>query len=313
MPLPALTQPPTTTAPRAKPSRDFVNPAWQRRLFILPAVFITLAVVIFPTVFGIYVSFTDWQRTDQSGRVFNGFDNFRQLWNDEAYWNALENNFVFVLVGVPLQYVIALGLALLLNQDIRGRRFFRVIFLLPLMMSPIAAGYMVGRLLFDARIGPVVELLGRFGIQFSFFETGPRAVTLLILVNAWVWIPFVLVMLLAGLQAMPGEVFEAARIDGASRWQLFRDMTFPLLLPVSLTAVLLRVIFEFKIVDIIQVVTGGGPGSASETVTYYVYKEGYLGGNIGYATAMAQVFLIIIIAFVTLLLVTVGRRVRDVT
>jgi len=296
-----------------RPSRDFVNPTWQRRLFILPAVLITLAIVIFPTIFGIYVSFTDWQRTDQSGRVFNGLDNFRQLWHDDAFWNALQNNFVFVLIGVPAQYIIALGLALLLNQDIRGRRFFRVIFLLPLMMSPIAAGYMVGRLLFDARIGPVVDVLDRFGIQYSFFETGPRAVALLMMVNAWVWIPFVLVMLLAGLQAMPTEVFEAAKIDGASRMQTFRDMTFPLLLPVSLTAVLLRVIFEFKIVDIIQVVTGGGPGSATETVTYYVYKEGYLGGNIGYATAMAQVFLVIIILFVTVILVTVGRKIRDVT
>jgi multiple sugar transport system permease protein len=113
------------------------------------------------------------------------------------------------------------------------------------------------------------------------------------------------------LQAMPEEIFEAAKIDGAGRWRTFRDMTFPLLLPVSLTAVVLRIIFEFKLVDIVQVVTGGGPGNASQTLSLYIYKEGYLSGNIGYATAMAEVFLVIVILLVTLVLATVGRKVRS--
>jgi multiple sugar transport system permease protein len=131
------------------------------------------------------------------------------------------------------------------------------------------------------------------------------------MINAWYAIPFVMVMLLAGLQAMPVEVFEAAKIDGAGRWRTFWDMTFPLLLPVSLTAVVLRIVFEFKLIDIIYVVTGGGPGDASQTLSLYIYKEGYLSGNIGYATAMAEVFLIFVIVIIVALLATIGRRVRS--
>ncbi len=284
----------------------------QRLIFLLPAVQITLLVVFFPTIFGFYVSFTEWRLNDVAGRSFTGLDNFRYMWGDGRFWNALKNNFVFVLVGVPLQYLIALGLAVLLNQNVRGQKVFRVIFLLPFMMSPVAAGWMIGRSIFDARWGPLPDLLQRFGIEWSFFETGPRAVASLIVINAWYSIPFMLVMLLAGLQAMPPEVIEAARIDGAGAWQTFRDMTFPLLLPVSLTAVALRIVFEFKLIDIILVVTGGGPGDASETLTAYIYREGYQALNVGYGTAMAEVFLVIIIVFMTLFLLLVGRRVRDV-
>jgi multiple sugar transport system permease protein len=286
---------------------------FQRRFFILPAVLLTFAFVIFPTVFGIYVSFTEWRLNAPDGRSFNGLDNFRTMWNDGRFWNALRNNFVFVLIGVPFQYVIALFLALLLNQNIRGRKFFRVVFLLPFMMSPVAAGWMIGRSIFDARWGPVPNILDDwFGIDWTFYETGTRAIFALILINAWYSIPFMLVMLLAGLQAMPQEIFEASRIDGADVWQTFRDMTWPLLLPVSLTAVVLRMVFEFKLIDIILVVTGGGPGDASETLTAYIYREGYQSLNVGYGTAMAEVFLIIIIIFMTIFLLTVGRKVRDV-
>lgn len=287
---------------------------WQQRAFLLPAVVVTFAVVIFPTVFGIYVAFTDWQLNDPTGRAFNGLANFAAILRDGRFWNALKNNFVFVGIGVPFQYLIALGLALLLNQEIRGRKFFRVIFLLPFMMSPVAAGWMIGRSIMDAQRGPLPELLRRLGFEdVSFFAEGGRAVFSLLLIDSWYSIPFLLVMLLAGLQALPAEVFEAARIDGAGPWQTFRDMTFPLLLPVSLTAVVLRAVFEFKVIDIIQVVTGGGPGNSTETLTAYIYKRGVQNIDVGYATAMSQLFLIVVIVTITLILVTIGRKVRDVT
>jgi len=290
-----------------------LSQAWQRRLFLLPAVILTLVIVIFPTIFGIYVSFTDWQLNDPAGRAFNGLDNFRGIAGDSRFWNALRNNFVFVGIGVPFQYLIALGLALLLNQEIRGRKLFRVIFLLPFMMSPVAAGWMIGRSIMDVQRGPLADGLRALGFtDLSFFSTGPRAITSLVLIDAWYSIPFMLVMLLAGLQAMPHDVFEAARIDGAGAWQTFRDMTFPLLLPVSLTAVVLRAVFEFKVIDIILVVTGGGPGDSSETLTAYIYQRGVRNLDVGYATAMSQIFLIVVIVTITLLLLTVGRKVRDV-
>lgn len=287
---------------------------WQRRAFLLPAVLVALVVVIFPTGFGLYVSFTDWQLNDPTGMSFNGFDNFRRIANDDRFWNALKNNFVFVGLGVPIQYVLALGLALLLNQDIRGRKFFRIAFLLPFMMSPVAAGWMIGRSIMDAQRGPLPDLLSRLGVDgVSFFENGPRAIASLLIIDSWYSIPFMLVMLLAGLQALPPEVMEAALMDGAGRWQSFRDMTFPLLLPVSLTAVVLRTVFEFKVIDIILVVTGGGPGNATETLTAYIYRRGVQNVDVGYATAMSQLFLLTVIVTIALLLLTVGRKVREVS
>ncbi len=308
---------------------------WQKVLFVLPAFLLTFFIVIFPTVFGILVSFTSWTRTgttldgpgsgfvllrlgDMVGDIsdairgtWNGVDNFREMARDHAFRTALRNNLIFAFVGVPLQYLVALGLALLLNQQIRARKFFRVVFLLPFMISPIAVGWMIGKAMFDARFGPFAKLAREFDITLRFFDSGFKAVFWLIMINAWYAIPFVMIMLVAGLQAMPGEVFEAAKIDGAGRWRTFADMTFPLLLPVSLTAVVLRIIFEFKLVDIIYVVTGGGPGDASQTLSLFVYKEGYLSGDIGYATAVAEVFLIIVIAVIVLLLVTIGRKIRS--
>ncbi len=308
----ASTLAPVTTA---RPSqRGLLGPTGERRLFLLPAVLVALVVVIFPTLFGLYVSFTDWQLNDPTGRQFNGLENFRQIAGDGRFWNALRNNFIFVGIGVPLQYAIALGLALLLNQEIRGRRLFRVIFLLPFMMSPVAAGWMIGRSIFDAQRGPLADLLRTLGFEsISFFDTGSKAIVSLLIIDAWYSIPFMLVMLLAGLQAMPHEVFEAATIDGSNRWQTFRDMTFPLLLPVSLTAVILRAVFEFKVIDIILVVTGGGPGDSTETLTSYIYRRGVQGLDVGYATAMSQLFLIAVIITIVLLLLTIGRKARDVS
>ncbi len=311
---PGMETPVPGAAGMGRGSRPGIGTVGQRRMFLLPAVLVTLAVVIFPTVFGLYVSFTDWQLNDPSGRDPNGFANFRAIARDGRFWNALRNNFVFVGIGVPVQYVIALGLALLLNQDLLGRRFFRVAFLLPFMMSPVAAGWMIGRSIFDAQRGPLADLLRTVGFDgITFFDTGPRALASLLIIDAWYSIPFMLVLLLAGLQAMPTEVFEAAHIDGASSWQRFRDMTFPLLLPVSLTAVILRVIFEFKVIDIILVVTGGGPGDSTETLTSYIYRRGVQGLDIGYATAMSQLFLIMVTVTVTVLLLTVGRRAQSVS
>ena len=301
-------------ATRAKPSGWSPSLKFQRRLFLLPAVIITLLFVIFPTVFGLYVSFTDWRLNAVEPRHFSGLDNFRRMWGDDRFWNALKNNMLFVFIGVPFQYAIALVMALLVNQNIKGRKFFRVAFLLPFMLSPVAAGWMIGRSIFDARWGPIANVLKDvFGIRWSFYADGDRSLMSLMLISAWYSIPFIFVMLLAGLQAMPPEIYEAARIDGASAWSTFKDMTWPLLLPVSLTAVVLRMVFEFKLIDIILVVTGGGPGNATETLTAYIYREGYQSLNIGYGTAMAEVFLFVIIIFMTLFLYLAQRKVRDVS
>ena len=174
-----------------------------RALFVLPAVLFTVAMVIFPMLFGLYVSVTDWNLSAFAGRQFNGLDNFRQMMSDPYYWNAMLN-MVWYVAAVLVEYAIAFALALLLNADIRARKFFRVAFLLPLMLSPVAVSWMVGKSLMEFRFGPAATLARQLGWETPAFFATPEIARLSIMVmDAWTFIPFMLIMLLAGLQALP--------------------------------------------------------------------------------------------------------------
>jgi len=284
-----------------------------RSLFLLPAVLFTVAMVIFPTLFGFYIAVTDWNLSSLTGRKFNGLDNFWQMLSDPYYRIALLN-MVYYVLAVLVEYAVAFGLALLLNAQIRARKFFRVTFLLPLMLSPVAVSWMIGKSLLEYRFGPAARLARTLGWDTpAFFATPGIARLSIMIMDAWTFIPFIMIMLLAGLQALPKDVMEAAHVDGATRWQAFWGVTFPLMLPVSITAIVLRIIFKLKLADIIINVTSGGPGGATDSVTSFIFREYRDRSNVGYGTMLAMVYLVIIIVFVTLLLKLVGRWQRDVT
>jgi multiple sugar transport system permease protein len=284
-----------------------------RALFVLPAVLFTVAMVIFPMLFGIYISFTDWNLSALTGRRFNGLDNFYQMIQDPFYWNALRN-MIFYVLAVLVEYAIAFGLALLLNAQIRARKFFRVVFLMPLMLSPVAVSWMIGKSLMENRFGPVATLARQLGWDSPAFFTSPEIARLSIMVmDAWTFIPLMMVMLLAGLQALPKEVMEAAEVDGADAWQRFWKVVFPLMMPVSVTAIVIRIIFKLKLADIIINVTAGGPGGATDSVTSFIFRVYRDRSNVGYGTLLAMVYLVLIIVFVTALLGFVNRRMRRVT
>lgn len=273
-----------------------------RALFVLPAILFTLALVIFPTVFGLFIAFSDWNLQSVGGRQFNGLANFYQLMKDPYFWNAL-GNMVFYVATVMVQYTIAFGLAMLLNADIKGQKFFRVAFLLPFMLSPVAVSWMIGKSMLEYRFGPVTNLLRFFGWENPSLLTSPwLAKTTIAMMDAWVWIPFMMILILAGLQALPKEIQEAAKVDGATGWQGFWQVTFPLMLPVSLTTIILRIIFQLKLADIVINTTSGGPGGATDTVSSFIFREYKDRSNVGYGTMVAEVYLIIIIVFVALLL-----------
>ncbi|WFS04302.1 sugar ABC transporter permease (plasmid) [Rhizobium tumorigenes] len=281
--------------------------AGQRAAFVLPAVLFTVAMVIFPTVFGLYIAFTDWNLSAANGRQFNGLDNLRTLFADVYFWNALLN-MVYYVLSVLVQYTIAFGLALLLNAEIRARKFFRVAFLLPLMLSPVAVSWMIGKSLMEYRFGPAATLARHLGWENpAFFSTPALARASIMAMDGWVSIPFMMILLLAGLQALPTEVKEAAKVDGASGWQSFKEITFPLMLPVSLTVVILRVIFELKLADIVINVTAGGPGGATDTVSSFIFREYRDRSNVGYGTMLAEFYLVVIIIFVSLILKLASR------
>lgn len=278
----------------------------KRTLFVLPAALFVISLVVFPLLFALYISFTDWNLASPNGPQPNGWDNMREMWNDTFYWNALKN-MVYYVLAVSVEYVIAFGLALLLNAQIRARKFFRVVFLLPLMLSPVAVSWMIGKSMLEVRFGPISRVLREMGIEPSFFGTPEIARFMIMAMDAWTFIPFMMIMLLAGLQALPREIIEASKVDGASGWQSFREVIFPLMLPVSVTAVVIRIIFKLKLADVIINVTSGGPGGATDSVTSFIFREYRDRSNVGYGTLLAMVYLVLIVIFVTLMLKLVSR------
>lgn len=282
----------------------------KRTLFLLPAVLFTVAMVVFPLVFGLWIAFSDWNLSGATGRRFNGTANLVEMWHDPFYWNALRN-MLWYLGAILVEYAIAFGLALLLNAEIRGRKFWRVVFLMPLMLSPVAVSWMVGKSMLEVRFGPIASFARWLGWENpSFFGSPEIARASIMAMDAWTFIPFMMIMLLAGLQSLDREVLEAARVDGASRWQGFWGVTFPLMLPVSITVIVIRVIFKLKLADIIITVTSGGPGGATDSVTSFIYREYRDRSNVGYGTLLAMVYLVLIVVGVTALLAVFNRILR---
>ena len=199
----------------------------------------------------------------------------------------------YVFAGIAVTYVLGLGLALLTVQPLRGRRFFRVVFLLPLTITPIGVGYMF-RMMTDTGKGPLEPLFAALGLSQYTWVTDPWAARIAVVIgDAWQWTPFVFIVLLAALEGLDQEVREAAVVDGASRWRAFRHLTWPAILPVSVTIVLIRMIEGFKIVDMPNILTGGGPGTATESLTLEAYLD-WRTFNLGSSAAIAYILLILV-------------------
>ncbi len=282
----------------------------KRTLFVLPAALFVVSLTVFPLLFGLMIAFSNWNLSSPTGRVFNGTDNLVQMWHDPFYWNAL-GNMVWYLLAILVEYAIAFGLALLLAGQIRARKFFRVAFLLPLMLSPVAVSWMIGKSMLEPRFGPLARLARALGWENpAFFETAWMAKATIMILDAWTFIPFMMIMLLAGLQAIPKELQEASRVDGATGWKSFWEVTFPLMLPVSITAVMIRIIFKLKLADIVINITSGGPGGATDTVTSFIFREYRERSNVGYGTMLAMVYLVIIVILMTVLMKLADRWMR---
>lgn len=294
-----------------------------RRVFLSPAVIVLLLLSIFPLLWSLGMSFTDIQRgatVTEAGTGFLGLDfnltarNYARMVEDQRLHTAALNTLFYVFVGVAVQYVIGFALALVLHQNFFGRNIVRVIFLMPMMMTPVAAAY-TGRMMFDSSVSPLAQFLRTISgwlslerpIVAPWLTDGDWARFTVMLIDSWQWIPFMILLLLAGLQAIPDELYEAARVDGATSWQLFWRITFPILLPLSATAVLIRGLEIFKIIDIIVVTTGGGPGSATESLTMYIFKTALTFGNLGYASAISYILLLLVIIFALVFLFVVRR------
>jgi multiple sugar transport system permease protein len=227
------------------------------------------------------------------------------LWNGGRLGTA-SITLVYVFVGIFFQYTLGLGLAMLTVQRLPGRRFFRVIFLLPMMITPVGVAYMF-RMLTDTSKGPFTPIWQALGlINFSWVNNAWGARTAILIGDIWQWTPFMFIVLVAALESQAVEPVEAATVDGANSWQIFRYITWPAILPVSMTLVLIRLIEAFKIVDLPNVMTNGGPGTATQSLTYHAYIN-WRALNIGGSAAVAYM-LLILVTFFSMIFVNLIRQ-----
>lgn len=232
------------------------------------------------------------------------------LASDGGRPGALVVTFIYVLVGTSLQYAIGLGLAVLAVQRLAGRRFFRVVFLIPLTITPVGVGYMF-KMMTDTGKGPFEPIWAALGLSHFTWVTDPWAARVAVMIgDAWQWIPFMFIVLLAALEGQDQEVQEASLVDGATRWQTFRHIAFPAILPVSTTIVLIRMIESFKIIDMPNILTGGGPGTATQSLTLESYLD-WRTLNLGRSAAIAYLLLVVVTIAATMYLAFVRRRANE--
>ncbi|MER3437511.1 MAG: hypothetical protein C4346_07915 [Chloroflexota bacterium] len=259
-------------------------------------------VFLVPTVaylFSLFMLFGRWQRGDLS---WVGLHNIDRLIHQDRFWNAFKLTIEYVLIVAAVELVLGTIIALALQSAIRGRNWFRLLFTLPMLLPPIAVSY-TWRMLFEYQRGPVNYFLDALGIEKVRWLAGQHsAMAALIIVDIWQWTPFVALGVLAALESLPADLYEAAVVDGASLGSLLRDITFPLLAPYMVALIALRSIDAFKVVDTVYILTGGGPGTATELLTFHAYVRGYRNFDLGYtaASAWALVIIMTIVFFVFL-------------
>jgi len=272
---------------------------------VLPCLICLMILTVFPILYTFYLGFHNYELL-KSGIKFIGLDNYRSLTSDPNFWGSLKVTLIFTFITVMSELVIGFLLALLLNQDLKGIKVARVIFLVPMIIAPVTVG-VIWRLLFHVERGPLNYFLQLLGLKPQLWLSNPRIVLAsVILVDIWKWTPFVLLILLAGLQSLPGEIYEAGKVDGASGFELFRYFTIPLLQPYVIVALTMRTIDSLKTFDYLYVLTGGGPGRTTEILNIFTYYTAFRYHNIGYASAVA--FIIFLLAILLTLFLSRGLQ-----
>ncbi|MCI0353810.1 MAG: sugar ABC transporter permease [Acidobacteria bacterium] len=268
-------------------------------LFPLPALVAMAAVVALPVLYVAWLSLYDWNLNSARPMSFVGLDNYvNLLTRDTRFRNSLWVTAVFTIVSVVLQMALGLGIALLLNRNFRGKTVARTAILLPMIATP-AAMALVWRVMFNPQLGIINELIRLLGHPGFLWVAHPStALASLIAVDVLRETPMTVIILLAGLQALPSEPYEAAKIDGASRWQSFWHITLPLLRSAIMVALIFRAIFTIKVFDVIYVITQGGPSFSTENFAIFAYLQSFTYWRMGYGAATAMLFFLLILAVV---------------
>lgn len=284
---------------------------WLRIYLVVPALIGIWVVIGFPLLYALYISFHDYILS-QGGIGEINLANYVNIFKDQLLIGASRNTLVLTVSVVASEFLIAFGLALLLNnKHLRGRNIYLLILLIPMLMPPITVG-LIWRMLLHPELGVINYALGVLGLPQPAWLGNPNlAMATVVIVDIWHETSFILLILLAGLTALPDELYEATEIDGANKLQQLRYLTIPLMLPTILVAILIRMIAALKTYDLIYILTRGGPGVSTETISYYIYRVAFVFLDMGSSSAMSFLLLMIIVVL-TLVLMRIMRA-GDVT
>jgi multiple sugar transport system permease protein len=274
-------------------------------LVMVPALLFLLAVSIVPLLYSLVVSLLRFNLMNLDRTGFVGLRNFQLILESPDFWNSLRVTVQFVVIAVGLELILGLGLALVLSRNVPGIAFFRSFILVPLALAPVVVG-LLWRFMLNTESG-VLNWLISFS-RTDFLSNTTLAMPVIALVDVWQWTPFIFLIMLAAIQALPHEPFEAAAIDGASTWQSIIHIALPMLHYPILVAVLLRTIDAFRVYDLIFMMTRGGPINATDTLSWSVYNVGFRNFNMGYAAALSWIILIIVTVIVTIFIRLLAGR-----
>jgi multiple sugar transport system permease protein len=287
-----------------------MSPERRGPLLIAPAIATLLIVNIFPLMWSFGLSFFEYKANRIAPPVFKGLANYQELFTDPEIWARFQNTAIIVVGSVSLQLVVGFLLALLFAQDFPLRRYLLMLVLSPMMLSLSAVGVFF-KLFYDPTLGFISRVISIFTADtFVILSTPARATIAVVVADAWMWSPFVMLLVLAGLVSVPKYLYEAAEIDRAGAWRRFRTITFPYIRSLLLLALLFRTIETFKIFDIVYLLTEGGPGSSTETVSVYVYRLAFQFFRTSQASALGYVMLFAVIVLTSLYLYGIQRRVE---
>ena len=280
-------------------------------LLLAPSIIILLALILYPLGFALRNSFYFWNlQTSPSPLYHSGLDNYRMVFQVTPFAEALVNTLLLAGLGTLAQFWFGMGIALLLHTHLRGTSLFRALLIMPTTLAPVVAGFLF-RYLLEPKGGIVPWVFEGIGIPMppqGFLGSASTSLLTIGIVDTWQWTPFFAIVLYAGLLSISEEVKEAAQVDGASRWRMFWSITLPLLRPIAAFLVMIRFMQLFNSFDLVYVLTRGGPGTSSRTLSFNLYREGLVNYNIGLTAAMTWLVVIMVAVIINLYIYFIFRR-----
>ena len=266
----------------------------EKYLFVLPLILFILVMAIYPIGYILKLSFYEWSLALGQAPQWTGLDNYIYALTSSDFWHSVWITLIYAVVSVAVEVFLGVLLALLLSKKFKGKNLVKTGFILPMVATPVAVA-LTWKLLFDVNYGCINYLLGKIGLSFQGLSSADTALASFLVIDIWQWTPFIMLMVSAGLASLPTDPYEAAMLDGATKGQILRRITLPLLNPTILMATLLRLIDALKSFDIIYATTKGGPGNSTKTLNILVYEEAFSNFRFGRVSAYVVLFVVFIL------------------